>query len=425
MQVSRTMASTGQRTSLTTDTVAVSVGTVARAASQALLLVVVARTLGPAAYASLTAIFSIALVMAVMSAAGTHVLLVKNVAAGQRTLRDAWGSALGCLALTSAPLLVLATLLALALAPERTGALAIAAICFAEVVLSPWCVVSAATFHACSAMRAFAVISVVPSVLRLAASVVLLGTAGEEQTDALQQWACLYLIASLAAALLCQAAAHHSHGRARVPSLQVMVRDIQVAWPFAAGAVAQSAYSAVDKVLVARLCEGSVAGAYALAIRLVELATVPAWSAAAVLAPRLFSAEGSRVPAAQHTHHAFTRVVGPALLLSVAMAISTPLIPLVFGHTYQEATIIASMLSVMPGVIAVRIFLQLRLNTTGMQRHAAVCLLVGTAISASLNTLLLPSMAARGAVIALIAAELSMVACMKGSIVWREWRQHG
>jgi hypothetical protein len=50
---------------------------------------------------------------------------------------------------------------------------------------------------------------------------------------------------------------------------------------------------------------------------------------------------------------------------------------------------------------------------------------VGTAISASLNTLLLPSMAARGAVIALIAAELSMVACMKGSIVWREWRQHG
>ncbi|SFF60710.1 Membrane protein involved in the export of O-antigen and teichoic acid [Fontimonas thermophila] len=390
---------------LTTDTLAVTVSTLIRTGLQAALLVVIARALGPHHYAALTALFGIAMAVATLSAGGAAVVMVREVAAQRRSLTQAWTQALGCLLVSAPPLSLLAIGLAIGLTPPDTDRWAIAAICVAEVVLTPWCTISAASFQAAAAMRSYAALLALPAAVRLMAGFLLLALAPAAE-HALQTWALLHVLACALAAMLCHAFARHRHGPLGPISVSALWDELRSGWGFAAGGTAQATYATVDKVMVLRLCESTQAGAYAIATRLMELATIPAWSASAALAPRLFGL------APPPRWQAPALVIGPALVAAMGVALLGASIPWLFGPAYQQAAHLTALLAGMPAIIALRIYLQLRLNTGGRQTAAASGLAIGACLNLGFNAVLLPRIGVYGAVLALLCTEAAVIVLM-------------
>lgn len=209
--------------------------------------------------------------------------------------------------------------------------------------------------------------------------------------------------------------------RAPWPEVRRLLRSLV---PFAAGFIALTAYYKVDILLVeAWRGEGS-AGIYAAAYKFVDVAQALALVVATAVYPRLArrAAEvtdpgpgaGMR-PSALPERWAATRAVELFLLAAVPAAgvlwlVREPTVALLFGPAYGDAAPVLAVLAPVLPLLAINA-LGTFILAAGRRMSVVAGLYIGAlALNLGLNAMLIPSLGARGAALAMLGSELALAA---------------
>jgi O-antigen/teichoic acid export membrane protein len=239
--------------------------------------------------------------------------------------------------------------------------------------------------------------------------------------DLLLLWSWLYFCCALTTAVYVLWCVKKDLGGPVFPKTRDLLKYVRNSIPFSFSGIAEKLYSDGDKFMLARLASVGTAGLYSAGYRFVDLAYIPLHALMSTASPRFFRFGQSGVADAAK----FSLKIGPMpLLYGVAIGClifwSSPVLPLLLGSSYTEATTIARWLAWLPLVAAFRMLLHYPLATSGLQNAGMFALLIGASANIFLNFLWIPTWNWRGAVAATYAAEGLMIILMLISI-WRRW----
>jgi O-antigen/teichoic acid export membrane protein len=304
-------------------------GLVARSGLQLAAFVLLARSLGAAAFGSFSGALAVAALLSPFVELGGYSLIVRDLSRGVLA-RLALGRALYAMVLNILPGLgVLAVIkwLALPTVPWQV------ALCVgsAELIGARWLSLVSAVHVGQGVLWRNAVMEVASGATRLV--LVLALTA----SPSLSLWAWLYLSQSLLMGVAALSWASASFGRPSVGSLDLRER-FQAGLHFAVGTSAQNAYTDLDKIMLPRLAGLEAVGLYTGAFRFVVVAFLPLNAFLGALYPRFFEAGQRGYPAARRV--AFRALPLTAAYGSLACAglwLAAPLLPRLLGADFEDS----------------------------------------------------------------------------------------
>ncbi|TSE29698.1 Polysaccharide biosynthesis protein [Tepidimonas thermarum] len=317
-----------------------------RAVAQAITVLLLARWLGPTDYGVFVAALAIASFFTPLAGLGLGgVLLIRGARTPahlpllQRRAATAW-------AVASVLVLPLALLAMATSLPAAQPLWALALLALAEVAAASWVELCARSAQAQHQAHRFGAIQAGLPLARLAALLAVLPWAAP--TPAV--WMAAYAAASLLYAAALAAAAHWPR-LAGPPdgTLPATAALVQEGLPFAGGAVAMRLQAEFNKPVLAHLSYAQ-AGAFAVAQRVIDLATLPLAALQEALWPRLFAAAA---PNARLVRTGALLLL-LALAAGLALALAAPLLPALLGTGYAAAADALVLLALLPALQLVR-----------------------------------------------------------------------
>jgi O-antigen/teichoic acid export membrane protein len=167
---------------------------------------------------------------------------------------------------------------------------------------------------------------------------------------------------------------------------------------FSFSASAFSAYNDIDKTMLSHYGMVSANGAYAVAYRTIDVATMPLWAYYNAQLPRLFRAGvggvQATIPAAKKIllFGAATGIISATILWVVA-----PAAPRLIGPGFQETTSAMRWLCLLPVIRAFQMSAGGSLTGSGLQRYRTVGQATAVAFNVGMNLYLIPHYSWRGA----------------------------
>jgi len=362
-------------------------------ALRALYFIFVARLLGVVQYGIVVGAFAFVNLVAQYSRLGSGMVLLRYVSADHKKFPVYWGSVL---AITSAVsgLLILALRL---VAPLVLGAQSVS-IVLALAVGS--CLCEQLTVSATQVFQAFekasitALFNQLTSLARtlMAAAMLLVmhhATAG--------QWAFASAIVSAVAAASALVTVTVYFGRPQFsPKLTLQRAGEGIEYAFAASTT--SAYDDIDKTMLSHYGMNAANGIYAMAYRIIEIATSPVASVQLAAEPRLFQL-GSRDlgDAAALGHRLLKRALPLTIATAIVMFVCAPLLPLVVGKSFAEGVSALRWLCVIPIFRSVHYITGSVLTCAGYQRYRTVTQVIAATMNFGLNLWFIPRYGWHGA----------------------------
>lgn len=384
-------------------------GLSARLVTQALYFILIARSLGAREYGLFVGSAALVSLITPFASCGTGNLLVQEVSRRPQSFSAYWGLAVRTTLLAAFPVGVIAFAVASLVLPPAASVLLLLSILASDVLFARLIDVSGQAFQAFGELGRTAVTSLSVSLLRLAAAAWLLtivggGTAGE--------WAILYLLTSLVAAVGCTVWVSRTHGAPDFRSRMTRSQFSQ-GFHFSLTQSAQLAYSDSDKALLVRMASSDVAGAYASAFRVVEIAWLPVravlWSSYA----RFFKL-GEDSPRAALKHALRLLSIGGAygMLVAASLFALAPLFPLVVGSEFALAVEVLRGLALLVLLRTVHYVLGDALTGSGFHRIRSWLQVGAAAVNIALNMTLIPAFSWRGAVWSALATDALLALAM-------------
>ena len=317
-----------------------------RAAAQAASVLLLARWLGAGGYGAFVAALAIASFFTPLAGLGLGgVLLVRGartpaqISVLQRRATAAW--AVANAVVVPLALLALATSL-----PDAQPLWALALLVTAEVAAASWVELCARCAQTRQQPHRFGAIQAGLPLARLAALLAVLPWAAPTPAAWMSAYAAASLLYAAALALMARQPESMVGPDAALPTTPALVRE---GLPFAGGAVAMRLQAEFNKPVLAHLSFAQ-AGAFAVAQRVIDVATLPLLALQEALWPRLFAADA---PNAR-----LVRTGALLLLLALAaglmLALAAPLLPALLGADYAAAADALVLLALLPAVQLVR-----------------------------------------------------------------------
>ena len=180
-------------------------------------------------------------------------------------------------------------------------------------------------------------------------------------------------------------------------------------WPFSLGSASGKIYVDIDKLLLARISGLDVAGIYAAAYRVIDMASIPMVALLGASMPRVFRA-------GQHGIVSSTRYVLQILpvpllyagMIGITLFMLAGMLPWLLGTQYEDAESVLLWLAWLPLVSLPRSFMQHALVGADRQMQYALILAIGALINIGLNLLAIPTWGWKGAVAATYMTEFIM-----------------
>lgn len=391
-----------------------------RAAAQAAAVLLLARWLGAQGYGAFVAAVAVASFFTPLAGFGFAAVVVRDGARHpqalpallRRGLRVWWAAATVCSLLAVAALhaslpqaVPLAALLALAVAEVGAGSL-VEILSRVEQARQ-----RAARF---GAMQAGLPLARLAGLLALAASGISIAPAA---------WIGTYAASSLLYAALLAWALHRRAPRANsdaaAPTAPQLLRE---GAPFAAGALAFRLQAEFNKPVLAHLGYAQ-AGAFGVAQRIVDLASLPLAALQEALWPRVFASADPR---------ARLRRTGAALLVlamsaGLLLAAAAPLLPRLLGPDYALAAASLRWLALLPALQVLRNLGNAWMMASGHSQRLLFVYAAAAATGVLLALLLVPAFGMVGAVWGLYGSELAALVAQMLLSRWQrqEERAHG
>ena len=301
---------------------------------QALYFVLMARYLGPQQYGSFVAVTAAAAIASPFVGNGYSNLMIKHVARDRLQYSKSFGNLLAVTFLSGILLSALLIPLCILVLPRSVSPVVIIIITVADLLLFPFVGVAGVAFWSLERLGWTAAINLFTTFTRLTGIVVILMF----HRPTLMAWSVAYLLATALSGVVSLGCVLRFLGAPRF-ELRKIHRELWEGFHFSVSLSAQSIYNDIDKTMLARLGTLGPVGIYAAAYRLIDVAFVPVNSFLTAAYPGFFRAGKGGIHASiQFGAGLFKRILPYSLCVSAGLLICAPLVPLVLGHEYVQAT---------------------------------------------------------------------------------------
>jgi O-antigen/teichoic acid export membrane protein len=355
--------------------------------------VLIARALGVTQYGIVAAAFALVTLGAQYSRLGSGMVLLRYVSGDHGKFSVYWGNVL----VTTLTISALITIALQLLAPHILNAEAASLVVFTSVascIFEQLTISSTQVFQAFQRMRFTALLNLLTSLLRTMAAAALLFCV--HQATAME-WVVLSMIVSGLAAVAAFVAVWVSFGRPRWDSQLFRARAGEgVEYAFASST--NSVYDDVDKTMLSHYGMNAAVGIYAMAYRVIEMATMPITSIQLAAEPRLFALGSERMQESAHLgRRLMSRSVLVSLAISVFLFVVAPVLPMLVGRDFAEGVSALRWLCLIPVFRSVHHITGSVLMCAGRQRSRTINQLIAAALNFLLNLWLIPHYGWHGA----------------------------
>jgi O-antigen/teichoic acid export membrane protein len=400
-------------------TFTVGIGMVLRSLIQALVFLIVARTLGAEGFGSFAAVAAIASALSFFSGLGANVMLVRNIARDRSNFPESFGYALTAFSLGIPITGLLYFVIASLALPDSISWLVIILLGISEIVFSPLTGCGYYAYQGFEMMSKVSLMQLIPAITRLVgAFALLISHRLLDFNQLLLLWSWLYLFCSLAAATYVNCMVIKDLGKPIFPKINNLLSYIWYSIPFSFSGVAEKLYADGDKFMLARLSSVNSAGLYSAGYRFVDLAYIPLQALMSAASPGYFRKGSTGVAGSMsYSFKIYPLPLFYGVTVGCLIFLCAPMLPLLIGASFTEAIDVARWLAWLPLVTVPRMLLHYPLATSGLQKDAMLALVVGACCNLFLNFLWIPLWNWRGAVAATYLTEILMIVTMLYKII--------
>jgi O-antigen/teichoic acid export membrane protein len=379
-------------------------GQVASLLFQALYFVVLARLLGAVQYGVFVGAFSFTSLLANYSTLGSGTVFLRYVSGNRSAFAPYWGNILLlAFGIGGALSVVLHWLAPHLLNPASASLVLLAGI--ANCLCQPLTMEIGRIFQAFEQLRITAALTVLTSFMRALAAVAMLLLLHHASA---WQWAVASTIVSVLAAA---AAALTVTVRFGWPTLskKIITDHGLEGFGYSFAASTSSVYNDIDKTMLSHYGMNSANGIYAMAYRVVDIATMPVTSIQAAALSQFFQLGRSGLKATRELSNRLLRRALPLSLLSaVAMFATAPLIPRIFGQGFAESATALRWLCLIPVFRSMHLMTGCALTGAGKQNYRTLAQITAAAFNFGLNLWLIPNYGWRGAAWSSLATDAAL-----------------
>lgn len=369
---------------------------------QAVAFLVLARALGPTGFGAFAAALAVASLLGPFVELGAYTLIIQDIVSA-RPVRHAIGESLlfALLALPFGLLALLPLKLAVLQAVEWRVLLPVALTTFVGVRLAT---ISAAVHVAYGVVWRDTCLEFVRGGGQLAAAVIF-----SHRSTAVEVWSQYYLAQGLLTGIVSFSWVLVTWGRPALVARKITAR-LKLGLQLAVGLAAKSAYTDLDKALLARLTSLTAVGVYGAAQRAVGVANAPMFALMGALYPRFFQ-EGARGPGAARSLAwrvaPLTACLG--LLSATAIWVGAPVISAYLGRGFADAANALRFISALLVLQALYVPFADAMTASGFQAHRTAAQAGALLVNIGLDVRLIPALGWRGAGLAALTTQALLV----------------
>ncbi|HBA90107.1 MAG TPA: polysaccharide biosynthesis protein [Geobacter sp.] len=404
-----------RKSELSRDTMWMLLGHGAQLPIRAVYFVLIARSLGAQGYGAFIGVTSLATMMAPFASMGSGNILIKHVASDRSEFARFWGRTI-LLTWSSGVILTIATaVLSLFILPPTIPFLLVVTVAIADLLFLSMLNVSAQAFQGFQRMTMTSFLLVLPNATRLLALVVLIAIKKPTPMDL----GYVYLVSTGIAFLAGVYLVGRELGKAAYRG-RILDAEVREGLYFSVALCSQSIFNDIDKTMLTRLSTLQAAGIYAAAYRLIDVAFIPIRSLISASYARFFQsgAQGMRGTVAL-VGKLLPVAAGYALAASLVLFVSAPLLPLVFGRDFAEATDALRWLALLPLLKVLHYFPANALTGAGFQGLRTACLVTTALFNVALNLWLVPTYSWKGSACASLASDGLYAVIIWVAVLWK------
>jgi O-antigen/teichoic acid export membrane protein len=354
--------------------------------SQALYFILLARLLGTAQYGVFAGTFAFVSLVAQYSLMGADTVLLRYVSPDKSKFPVYWGNALIFVCSLSLLLAFILHLLGRHILNADSASIVFPAaisICFCTQIAFA----AGRVFQAFEQLRVTAMMNLLTNLLRLITAAIMVVTLHHANA---RQWVIASLFVSLAGAVI---AVTTVTVRLGLPKFQLSLirKHATEGLQYSFSQSTSSAYNDLDKTMLSHYGMNVANGVYAMAYRVVEIATIPVFSIRDAAIPRFF-VQGAK--GIEHSYALGKSLLKKAIWLGLASAVGmflvAPLIPYVVGKGFTESVSALRWLCLIPFFRSIHQMTGAALTGAGLQRYRTTTQLIAAACNFGLNLWLIP-----------------------------------
>ena len=392
-----------------------------RTLGQAMVFLIIARVLGVEEYGAYSAVLALALAVSWFVGMGASGIMLRNTSRDPDALADSWGHTLAAWMITAPILFTLYLMTAHLVLPPQVGWTVIGCIGVADLLLGPLHHAAMQAYQSHERMGRAGLLLIAPVLPRMAMSLLLLILAFTSPPLAnLVTWSWGYLLAAIASTLYILGLMRNDFNLTHSIQWRNAFLIMREGWPYALGSASGKLYVDIDKLMLARISGLDVAGVYAAAYRVIDMASIPLAALLNASAPRVFRAGQKGIVASGR----YVLKILPAPLLyagavGAAFFLLAGALPWLLGAQYENAVNALRWLAWLPLIGLPRSFMQHTLIGADKQMQYAFILTIGAMSNIGLNLMAIPAWGWRGAVGATYATELIMF-CIQSAVYFHQ-----
>jgi O-antigen/teichoic acid export membrane protein len=371
--------------------------------------VLIARILHREGYGAFSGAVALVAVLAPFAGWGSGNLLVKNVARAPDAFSRYWGRAIILSGVSGGVLIVVALVLAWIVLPRSVPMSVVLWVAVADLLFTRVLETCCLAFQAVHRLLKTAALSILFSLVKLVAVVLLLQMQG---VDKLQAWSLLYLAGNVLAASVGALWVSLELGMPEW-DMRGWRQELREGFYFASSFSAQRIYMDSDKALLTRLGSLQAAGIYTAASRIVEVAFIPVYSLLAAAYARFFTSGQQGV---HGTWELSRRLLPYAVIYAIAAGIGlyllAPLLPWLLGPDFAESVQAIRWLAAVPLLMTLHRFAADSLTGAGWQATRTHIEFGAAALNVVLNLLIVPSFSWRGTAWVTLATETVLIVAL-------------
>lgn len=360
---------------------------------QAVCFAILGRLLGSLQYGIYVGAFALTSLLATFSAMGSGTLLIRYVTTDHGRFALYWGNVLLTTACFGSVLIVGARLVAPHLLNPASASLVLlagVASCFCTELTRN----AAAVFQTFERMRVTASLNLATSLARACAA---MGMFVMLRHATAFQWAVAALVVSVLATIAAVTTVTMCYGWPAF-SARLMVRGIPEGFSYSFASSAASVYNDIDKTMLSHYGMNAANGIYALAYRVIDVATIPMVAVRDAAVPRFFrEGNNDRNALRQLTVRLTKRTIIVTLLLAGCLYVLSPLIPLMVGNSFTESARAVRWLCLIPALRSLHQMSGSAVMGLGKQNYRTISQLVVAVFNLGLNVYWIPAYGWRGA----------------------------
>lgn len=308
-----------------------------RTVFQAAYFLLVARAMGTEQYGLFASTTALIAILAPYASWGSGNILVMHVSRNVNRFGEYWGAALAATLFSSLLLTAIAVLSARVLFAQSFDIWLVLSVAISELLFARIITICGQAFQAIQKLSATAQIYVIYSTFRLVSAILFISSGLEFSA---RNWSIFFLLSSILGVIPSLLWVYRSIGWGKL-SLAPMRSEFKEGFYFSLSLSSQGIYNDIDKALLARMTGLEVAGFYAAAYRIVDVAFVPITALLHSTYSHFFKRGESGLA---NTKKFALRLLPWALLYAMLagafLVFAAPLLPLLLGHSYQNSSIV-------------------------------------------------------------------------------------